>query len=190
MIPGIITWLLKGWLSRWALTAEGEIKDGWRWLTASPVHALLGVVAVLLLLCGLFWHEWAVKALQVEHLAGEIAQFKTAQANATNMAREALHHQEQVYQAKAQDADHAYQTQLAAAQSATDRYISTHRVRADVASGAGGTVASASGGGASGTDGPDHAADMVAVSADDINACTVNTQRLQAARDWALGLNQ
>ena len=30
---------------------------------------------------------------------------------------------------------------------------------------------------------------MVAVSADDINACTVNSTRLQAARDWAHALS-
>lgn len=57
MIAGAITWLLRGWLSRWALTAGGEIKDGWRWLTASPVHALIGLLAVALLVIGLGWHQ-------------------------------------------------------------------------------------------------------------------------------------
>lgn len=48
MITGIITWLLRGWLSRWALTAEGEIKAGWRWLTSSAVHFLSFALALSL----------------------------------------------------------------------------------------------------------------------------------------------
>lgn len=48
MIASIITWLLRGWLSRWALTAEGEIKTGWRWLTSSAVHFLSFALALSL----------------------------------------------------------------------------------------------------------------------------------------------
>lgn len=48
MITGAITWLLRGWLSRWALTAEGEIKAGWRWLTSSAVHFLSFALALSL----------------------------------------------------------------------------------------------------------------------------------------------
>lgn len=62
MIAGIITWLLKGWLSRWAITAEGEIKDGWRWLMASPVHFLAFVLT--LSLAGNAWQWHARKADQ------------------------------------------------------------------------------------------------------------------------------
>jgi len=58
MLTGIATWLLKGWLSRWAVTAEGEIKAGWRWLTASPVHFLI-VALALSLGCNVWlWRGW------------------------------------------------------------------------------------------------------------------------------------
>jgi len=58
MLTGLTTWLLKGWLSRWAVTAEGEIKAGWRWLTASPVH-FLAVALALSLGCNVWlWRGW------------------------------------------------------------------------------------------------------------------------------------
>ena len=76
MIAGIITWLLKGWLSRWALTAEGEIKDGWRWLVSSLVHALMAVCAVLTVIAWLGWHERDVKARQVARLTAENAKWR------------------------------------------------------------------------------------------------------------------
>lgn len=155
------------------------------WAGRNPAWALCAALAAV---CGLLWHEWSVKAGQVKHLASEIAQFRDAQAQATAIAQQALRHQEAVYQQKATEADHAYQTQLAAAQSAADRYIAGHRLRADGASGASSTPASAQGSNPASPDRPDNHADMVAVSADDINACTVNSTRLQAARDWALGL--
>ena len=157
------------------------------WVKALPwyVLALAGCAAVIL------WqhHAEVRKEARIASLNATLDQVKVAQAQAQKAAQAAHDAQEAAYRAKAQDADNAYQTQLAAAQSATDRYIATHRVRADVASGASGTSAASQSDSAPRVDGPDHSADMVAVSSDDINTCTVNTQRLQAAHDWALGLN-
>ena len=158
------------------------------WLKTLPwyVMALAACVAVIA------WqhHAETRKDARIAALSATAAQMNAAQAEAARLASEALHHQEQVYQAKAKESDDAYTTQLAAARSAADRYISGHRVRSDGARGASATPASPQGGNPTGPVGPDNHADMVAVSADDINACTVNSTRLQAARDWALGLGQ
>ena len=158
------------------------------WIAKLPwyVLALAGCAAAIL------WqhHAEVRKDARIAALSATLDQVKVAQAQAQKAAQAAHDAQEAAYRAKAQDADNAYQTQLAAAQSATDRYIAAHRVRSDVAGPTGGTVASAAGDSAPRVDGPGIAADMVAVSAADVGVCTVNTQRLQAARDWAMGLNK
>jgi hypothetical protein len=76
MISGIITWLLKGWLSRWVLTAEGEIKDGWRWLIAAPEHILTAALALSIALNLWLWHRSS-------RCTAQVRQNHTAQAGAT-----------------------------------------------------------------------------------------------------------
>lgn len=144
-------------------------------------HILAGALALATLH---FWHRAIANA---EAVRIQATQFKQAQDDATKIAQDALHHQEAQYQAKAQEADHAYQTQLAAAQSAADRYIAGHRVRADGASGASATPASASGSGAAVPE--SLPADAVVVSAGDVQACTSAVTYGVAAHDWALGLD-
>ena len=85
MITSIITWLLKGWLSRWALTAEGEIKDGWQWLTASLIH----FVAFLLAL-SLTGNIWLLE--RGNRYRDKLASIRPAQAKAT-AAQVAVNHQ-------------------------------------------------------------------------------------------------
>lgn len=182
-----MTWLaikllLGGWLGR----LRAALSTLAAWAGRNPAWALC---IALTALCGVCWHEWSVKARQVEHLTSEIAQFRDAQAQATAIAQQALRHQEAAYIAKAQEADHAYQTQLAAAQSSADRYIASHRVRASGGAGsAGSAIASPQGSSAQSGDGPGTEPDMVAVTAGDIQVCTTNTQRLEAVHDWALSL--
>ena len=158
------------------------------WLKTLPwyVMALAACVGVIA------WqhHAETRKDARIAALSATLDQVKVAQAQAQVAAQVAHDQQEAAYKAKAKESDDAYQTQLAAAQSNTDRYIASHRLRTDSTSGASATLASAQGSGAASPDRPDNPADMVAVSADDINACTVNSTRLQAARDWALGLGQ
>lgn len=157
-------------------------------VSRNPLLALCGALA---LLCALFWHEWAVKARQVEHLTQTIAQFRDAQAKATQAAQDALHKQEAAYQAKAKEADDEYRTSLADARARADAYIRSHSVvglRADGAGAARATPAAAEGDTSGSPDRSSPAPDMVVVSAGDIQVCTINTQRLQAAHDWAVTL--
>jgi hypothetical protein len=145
-------------------------------------------------LCGLLWHERDVKAGQVAHLTAQAAEFRAAQVEAGRLAADALRHQEAVYQAKAQETDNAYKLAFIDAGKKADAYIAAHTIRSRVRSSAGqsdasATPAGAESGSAQGGDGPSSQADLVAVTAGDIQVCTTNTQRLEAVRDWALGLN-
>jgi len=124
-------------------------------------------------------------------IKAERAAYVQAQDEAKARAVAAVKAQEARYKEQADNADRNHEQALSDANSALDRYIAANRVRrtgtADRASG--GTVASAQGGSAESFDGPGEAAFMVAVSPDDLRICTVNTERLIAARDWADSLN-
>ncbi|CAB5162100.1 hypothetical protein UFOVP152_3 [uncultured Caudovirales phage] len=115
--------------------------------------------------------------------------YVTAQAEAARIAQAALRHQEVVYQEKANETDRKSAVALADAQSRLAGYASTHRVRFQAAGGAsGGTASGSQGGSAQSGNGPGQAADMVAVTDGDLAICTENTTRLEAVREWALGL--
>jgi hypothetical protein len=156
------------------------------WAARNPAWALcLALTAA----CGLIWHEYDVKSRQVAKLASEITAFRTAQDTAKQIAVEALHHQEAVYQAKAQDADHAYTTQLADAHSAADRYIATHRVQpAPAGNRASPTIAAASGGSAIVP--AIVPTDTVLVSSGDVQQCTDAATYALNAHRWAESLTQ
>lgn len=94
------------------------------------------------------------------------------------------------YRSKANEADQSYRAGLADARAAADRYIAAHRVRSASRRAASAAVASAESDRAGSPDRADQATDMVAVTADDIQVCTDNTLRLEAARAWALSLTK
>lgn len=117
----------------------------------------------------------------------ERASYLAAQAEADRIARAALSHQEAVYRAKAQDADHAHALKLADARSAADRYIAAHRVHSPAQGPAGSTIASAA---------PDSSglparapADGVVVAEADVHACTEAVIYARQAHDWAASLS-
>jgi len=100
--------------------------------------------------------------------------------------------------ASKKEADRAYATDLARAQRLAADYIATHRMQpnaaAATADGRAGAAAVAAA-----QDQPDFAGKpkragpapiMVAISADDIDVCTVNTTRLVNAKAWAEGLTK
>ena len=147
--------------------------------------------------CGLVivWQHGAEtrKDARIASLSATLDQVKVAQAQAQKAAQVAHDQQEAAYRAKAQDADNAYQTQLAAARDAGRSYVASHLVRmqpSPVAGSGQSAVASSESAAAARSDGPGIPADMVAVSADDFDTCTVNTQRLVAAHDWAVLLDK
>lgn len=115
------------------------------------------------------------------------AAYTQAQTEALRLAQEALRHQEAVYQGKAHEADRKFTLALAGAQSAADRYASTHRVRTEaVARPASGSIASAESSGAGLPENP--APGSIVVSEQDFNACTGAVIYADQAYQWARGL--
>jgi hypothetical protein len=129
MIAAAVTWLLKGWLSRWALTAEGEIKDGWRWLTASPVHFL--AFALALSLAANWWLLERGNRYR-DKLASTIASIRPAQAQATKDQAAVNHQPAAISAAIAEHSDVQAPAYYRSVSDAAD----LHRVRANAACGA------------------------------------------------------
>ena len=151
------------------------------WVSRNPALAALALCSTLLALC---WHVIDVKDHTIVQLRADKAHFVSAQIEARRAAAAALLHQEAVYLAKANEADHGYQNELADARSAADAFIASHRLRAtDVARRAGTTVGSATGGSAA-IPAP-VPADAVVVSSGDVQACTNAVTYAVAAHDWA-----
>jgi hypothetical protein len=145
-------------------------------------YASLGVLAML---CWHFQHRAMANA---DALRTQAAQFQAVQKAARAAAQAALHDQEAVYQARAQEADNAYQTQLAAAQSAADRYITAHRVQPATFAGGPGAAAALAQSGNAGIPAP-MPADAVMVSAGDVQACTEAVTYGLKAHEWAIQLD-
>ncbi len=140
-----------------------------------------GAIGVLGLLA---WHFDARAVANADAVRTQAAQFKQAQADATRIAQQALEHEDLVYRQKAQEADSAYQAQLADARAAADRYIAAHRVQPPAAQGrAGGTAAATHSNGTPVP--PGLPADAVVVSGADVQACTDAVTYAVKAHDWA-----
>ncbi|WP_069338316.1 hypothetical protein [Sphingobium yanoikuyae] len=160
---------------------------------------LLGAAGIAILAAAI----WALRidSLRASHKADaanvrrEYALFREqveAKATETLIAQRAVNAaQEQKWKDEAHAADHKHETELAAANAAAERYIRDNRLlQQAVDRGASGEVGGAAqGDGAQGGNRSGEAADLVAVTADDVRICTENTRRLIDVRDWALGLN-
>jgi hypothetical protein len=146
------------------------------------------LLAALGLIGALSHYRHAYHAEQALRAADKAA-YVNAQAQAQTKALAALQATEAAYRSKADASEQTYRSKLADARGLADHYIAVHRVRVETPSRvASGTIASAQGGSASSADRPSAAPDLVEVTAADIQICTVNTTRLEAAHDWALGL--
>jgi len=115
------------------------------------------------------------------------ASYVNAQAQAAAIAQEALRAAESRYRRNADNADKIYAASVSDARIRAAAYIDRMRIKT-IAGSASPAPASAEGGGSSSANRPSGEADLVAVTAADVEICTTNTTRLQAAHDWALGL--
>ena len=154
----------------------------WKWgLSIAGALAVFGLIAAS-------WHYrhayHAEKALRAADRALYIQMQYTAQSKAVA----ALQAAEARYRSKANEADQAFQSKLADARRSADQYVLTHRVRGTFASSTGRAPSAAEGDRAGSPDRAGTAPDMVAVTPGDIQVCTDNTLRLEAAHDWALTL--
>ena len=148
----------------------------------------LWVYAVLAAALLAAWHFQARAVANAVALRTQAAQFRQAQADANRLAAEALHHQEAVYTARAQEAQTTHESQIASARAAADRFIAAHRVQQPATTGSA-TGQPASAAQDRGTDLPAGLpADSVVVAADDVQACTAAVTYAQDAHDWAVSL--
>jgi glutathione S-transferase len=157
----------------------------WRWgLGLAGGLAALGMIAAT-------WHYRKAYHAEQALRKADHALYMQVQQQAWDLSQQAIADKEAEYNLKAMETDLAYRTTLADARSAADRYIASHRVRRQTTKGTTGeTPGSTEGNSTESTDRSSAEAVMVAVSDSDILICTDNTKRLEAARDWALGLEK
>ena len=169
------------------------------WLKAA-LSALLGFVsrypwqAGCIALMGLSVWLWHGKGQAIHQRDAARAETKAlekryneAQTAAKEKAIKARAAAEAHYKEIADEADRQAEVAYADGRSVAQRYIDSHRVRACPASGAaGGTAAPAQGDSPQSNNRP--GPDAVVVTEDDVNICTSNSLRLQAAHDWAVKL--
>ena len=180
----------------WLLSALGFVRKALQAAFAMAMRYPREVAIVLLLVAAAWlWHGKSAATDRANACsagrAAERASYIAAGKEAERLARAAKAAQEAKYTQLAKDADHGYETALVDAHTAADRYIASHRVRAQTAGDSrGATVASTQGGGAESGERPGAQAELVAVQADDVNICTDNTLRLEAVRTWAGSLGE
>lgn len=134
------------------------------------------------------WHFDNRALANADAVRTQAAQFKQAQADATMIAQQALRQEQAEYQAKATETDNAYQSRLAAARSAADQYISSHRLHITAAASAGGTTIARAQIGSSAVP-ANMPANAVVVSPNDVQACTDAVTYADKAHDWAMSIN-
>lgn len=161
---------LRAILARWAAA-----------LAVVGVLALAGMTAAAV-------HYRGVARTEAVGRAADRAGYVAAQAEATRLAAEAIHHQEAVYRMKAAQQDQAHETELAQARAAGAAYAAAHRVQPKAAPGGGGTALAAATGHGASLRAPVPAAGVL-VSEADVQACSEVTAYALTLRDWALTLD-
>lgn len=159
------------------------ILANWKWLLGAAATAVL---AAILAATTISRNQWRAAARKAD---ATLAQIEIAQKQATAAVQAAHDAQEQRYKDLANAADKDHAAALADAGAATDRWIASHRVQPHAACPTSRPAQAASSGSAASAVSSDQAAGMVAVSPESIHICTDNTLRLEAAQDWAIGLN-
>lgn len=159
----------------------------WRFLRGLPWQLWLALACIAALYASYRagWNARDTKADADE--AAMVAEYHAAQDEALARAIAARNSAEARYRALARQSEIDHAQTLAAADAATDRYISRNRVRScPTASAGGGTPAPAA------SDGPGLADDVpagfVVVAEADVRACGQWQAYGLAARKWALGL--
>ena len=142
-------------------------------------------ISCIVLLCASAW-LWRGWGHETAGRRADITKFAAAQVEAEAIAQRALADTERRYRIKANDADHAYQAQLADARTATAEFIRTHRVR-PVDPGAASQAPAPAARGSAAVPAPMPTG--VVVDQVDVQACADLYVYSLAAHDWAAGLN-
>jgi hypothetical protein len=180
----------------WLLTGLGAVRKALAGLFALACKYPWQSACIALLLFG-GW-EWRGKHAAEARLGACESGRKADRLSYTQAQQEALRRalaakaaQEAHYKELANETDRKAAVAAVDANARAAEYVRAHRVRDKAAPGSSsGPAASPNGGGAQGADGPGGEAELVTVTPADVQVCTDNTTRLQAARDWALSLGK
>lgn len=155
------------------------------WATANAGR-MLAIMLVIALVWGTVERSGKHKAQRV--LASTVIAWKAAEREATAAQIAANSAQQERWAQQAKETDDGYQKARIDADSRAERFIAANRVRRDCPRGTGSGDPLQGPGAATGVDAAGSTSELVAVAPDDVQICTDNTLRLDAARNWALGL--
>lgn len=144
------------------------------------------LLIALPLLLTLLWYRHDASTWRTRHDTLK-ASYAAAQVEAHAKQAAAIQSYEAEYERKAHAADLRAATAIADASRRADAFIRAGGVQ-PAKGGSGHPPAQAEGHGSEGGNGPGEAPFLVAVTPDDVRICTENTTRLDAVREWALGL--
>jgi hypothetical protein len=151
------------------------------------VHLVLaGAATIMVFFVWLAAHDAGVRR---EQKALDRAAYEKALGEAELLAIKARNDAEAHYRKLADDSEAKHLAALAGAQSASARYIAGHRLRSIAGQGASCAAVAAAGDQRSSLpESPAPATVMVAVSEEDVNACTGAAVYAREAHRWAVGL--
>lgn len=168
----------------WTLVS-GKIIAAFKWATQSAAH-IFAVGMVFALAWGAIERHGKHKAQRV--LASTVTAWKAAEREATAAQIAANSAQQARWAQQAKETDNDYQKARIDADSRSERFIRSGGLRANCPRSPGSGDPVQSSGAAASADGAGETTVLVAVVPDDVRICTENTLRLDAAREWALGL--
>lgn len=183
MSAAAILWLARalGWV-RQAAGALAALALRYPWQAACA--ALLGCSVLL-------WRGEHAAIDQRNRARADASALTAASNRAAALAAAQRKADEQHYKELADHADVHYRSQLAGARDATARYIAAHRLRPGAVAGpGGGTAGEAQGRGAAVPGQSAAEAELVAVSAADVDRCAADYGYAKAAFDWAASLGR
>jgi hypothetical protein len=165
---GVLNWVKK------ALTAFLDLARRY------PLQA-----ALIASLCLAGWLWWGKREALSDLAAEKASHALTIKAGKDAYAAQVALHAKDLaaFKAAKKDTDDAHKPKLAAALDRTDRYSADNSLRKACARFIPASPA-AEGPVAESSDEPGISADMVAVTAEDVRVCTVNTVRLQSVWEW------
>ena len=168
----------------WTLVSS-KVIGAFKWATQSLTHILI-VALVAVSIWG--WLGWHGKAKSDRVLASTVTAWKAAEREAMAAQIAANSAQEARWAQQARNVDDGYQKARVDADSRSERFIRSGGLRANCprSPGSGDPVQSPNP--AASVDGAGAQAELVTIAPDDVRICSENTLRLDAARDWALGL--
>lgn len=157
---------------------------------ASSIGIKGGAIIALCIALAVCWFGWDRAALQRDVARAQVKELIAASEEAGRLAERQKAEIEARYRNLAERTDNATIERLEDELGNAERFIAANRVCPSDRGSPSRPAPAAGDNGPGNTDGPGEAPELdgVIVPADDVRICTINTTRLEAAREWALEL--